>query len=233
MDPNLDTDSIRRQLADEGFAIVPDVIDAGALKKLHDRVALFYRAWDQYPASTRKELSGSGMNDYEPVREINWPYAAHQLLDHEPAVAAVRGLVDALAGGRCELIHVNSLLKPANRGAPVAPHQDTAYNILKLNQPLTAWIPFEEVTEAGGALYYLPGSHQLGDLRHESANRVHWLSESAVKELGRAAVRYSGAPGSIGIHDSRIVHGSYPNRSPRDRLALSLRFDRATTKSRA
>ena len=60
---------------------------------------------------------------------------------------------------------------------------------------------------------------------HASEGRVRWLSDSQVRETGKTALRYSGKPGSIGIHDSRVVHGSYANRSSQDRLALSLRFD--------
>lgn len=216
-------DALRQQLTRDGYLLVPEAIDPEALYKLRDRVALFYRGWDRYPPATRKEIPAP-VGEYRPVREINWPAAALRLLDDEPAVVAIRKLVDALARARCHLIHSNSLLKEARNGAPVAPHQDTAYNIHALNTPLTAWIPFDEVDEASGALFYLPGSHKLGALPHRSANSVHWLTDEQVRQTGISAVPYTGRPGSIGIHDSRLVHGSYANRSPRDRLALSLRF---------
>lgn len=205
--------------------MVPDVIEPESLEALRARVALFYRAWDRYPSTTRKEISNPSAGDDLPVREINWPETALRLLDNESSVIAVRRIVDALSGSECKLIHANSLLKPANRGAAVAPHQDTAYNIQALNRPLTAWIPFDKATAANGAIFYLPGSQELGELEHRSAKRVHWLDETVLRRFGELNWRsYSGGPGSIGIHDSRIVHGSHPNRSPRDRLALSLRF---------
>lgn len=220
-------ESVRRHLREDGCVVIPEVIGPGALEKLRDRVALFYRAWQRYPESTRKEISPPRTpdDDFAPVREINWPEAALRLLDEEPAVAAIRRIVDALAETRCRIIHVNSLLKPATKGAPVLPHQDTAYNVGSLNCPLTVWIPFEKVTETSGALYYLPGSHKLGDLEHKTVDHVRWLTESQLGEHGNPEWRtYSGEPGSIGIHDSRLVHGSYVNRSDRDRLALSVRF---------
>jgi len=227
MAPNLDIESARRNLSADGFVVIPDVIEPAALERLGRRVELFYRAWDRYPDSIRKEFPGRSPEDeYLPVREINWPVAALQLLDDEPAVAAIREVVEGLAEDGCRVIHANSLLKPAHRGAPVVPHQDTAYNIRDLNRPLTVWIPFEEVSEAAGALFYLPGSHRFGRLDHESADGTRWLDESKLNEHGEPAWRsYSGGPGSIGVHDSRLVHGSHPNRSPRDRLALSLRFE--------
>lgn len=141
-------------------------------------------------------------------------------------MTAVREVVEALASAGCRLIHANSLLKPARRGAPVMPHQDTAYNIRTLNSPLTVWIPFEEVSEERGALFYLPESHKLGALEHESAGGVRWVAEATLREHFDPSWRtYSGRPGSIGVHDSRLVHGSHPNRSERGRLALSLRFE--------
>lgn len=217
----------RRRLQADGFVLIPEVIDLEALTRLRDRVALFYRGWERYPESTRKEHStASGAGDYLPVREINWPASMLRLLDDQPAVAAVRRVVDSLSEGACRLIHANSLLKPAGRGAPIEPHQDTAYNIQPLERPLTVWIPFEEVTRDGGAVYYLPGSHLLGKLDHESSGRTHWVAGHALR--GRKDwCTYAGGPGSIGVHDSRLVHGSHPNRSPRDRLALSLRFELA------
>lgn len=219
-------ESARRRLAADGFVVLPAVIDPDALGRLRDRVALFYRAWERYPASTRKEIaSPAGGGDYLPVREINWPAAALQLLNQEPAVIQVSRVVDALVGERCRLIHANSLLKPAARGAPVAPHQDTAYNVQRLDRPLTAWVPFDEVSKDNGALYYLPGSHDLGPLAHASEGGVRWLDEPRLSPRNETGWRtYSGEPGSIGVHDSRVVHGSHPNRSARDRLALSLRF---------
>lgn len=217
----------RGELLEDGCALLPAVIDPAALRKLRDRVALFYRGWERYPPSTRKEIGAPQTSEEEflRVREINWPAPALRLLDHEPAVIEVRRIVDALTQSRCRLIHANSLLKPAVRGAPVLPHQDTAYNTRPLNRPLTVWIPFEEVSEASGALFYLPGSHKLGNLEHESVDQVLWLTEDRLREHGEPQWRtYAGGPGSIGIHDSRLVHGSHPNRSDRERLALSVRF---------
>src|SRR5690606_25081478 len=116
------------------------------------------------------------------------------------------------------LIHANSLLKPAVAGAPVLPHQDTAYNDRPLDRPLTVWIPFEEVTETSGALFYLPGSHSIGNLEHESLGDTRWLDDCRLRERVTPSWRtYDGAPGSIGIHDSRLGHGSHPNRPGRDR----------------
>ena len=224
---NIDLVPERRRLRADGFVVLPGIIDLDALAHLRDRVALFYRAWERYPESTRKEhSSASSAEDYLPVREINWPAPMLRLLDDEPAMATVRPVVDSLAEGNCRLIHVNSLLKPAGRGAPIEPHQDTAYNTQPLERPLTVWIPFDEVTRDGGAVYYLPGSHRLGKLDHESSGRTHWVADHALG--GRQDWRtYDGGPGSIGVHDSRLVHGSHPNRAAQDRLALSLRFELA------
>lgn len=214
-------------LSDDGCAVIPHAIEPEALGRLRDRVALFYRGWDRYPASTRKEIGPprTAAEDYLPVRELNWPAPALRLLDDEPAVIEIRRMVDALAETPCRLIHANSLLKPAARGAPILPHQDTAYNYRPLTLPFTVWIPFEEVTEESGAIFYLPGSHHLGNFEHETADRVRWVPDSELARHGEPRWRtYAGKPGSIGLHDSRIVHGSHPNHSDRDRLALSLRF---------
>lgn len=232
----IDTAHERRRLLADGFVVIPGVIAPEALARLRDRVALFYRAWERYPESTRKEHTTPSPDNYLPVREINWPAPMLHLLDDEPAMTAVRRVVDSLAEGACRLIHVNSLLKPAGRGAPIEPHQDTAYNIQPLQRPLTVWIPFEEVNQDSGAVYYLPGSHRLGELDHYSSGKTRWVTKEQLSGHNRPARRtYDGDPGSIGVHDSRLVHGSHANRSRRDRLALSLRFELAdgSTEGRA
>jgi len=233
-DRTMNTESARRHLMKHGFVVMPGVIEPDDLERLRDRVALFYRAWDSYPAATRKEIPPAEQRGGAlAVREINWPAAALRLLDDEPAVARVRGVVDALAGRRCRLIHANSLLKPARGGAAIAPHQDTAYNPTGLINPLTAWIPFEAVDATRGGLFYLGGSHMTGERRHDASMGVQWLPENAVPagpEICRHS--YQGGPGSIGIHDSRVVHGSHPNESDRHRLALSLRFEAARSRTR-
>lgn len=222
----VDIESARQSLHEYGFAVIPDAVDPHALKTLANRVALFYRAWDRYPQSTRKEIMPPMAGaTYVPVQEINWPEKALRLFDEERAFAEIRYIVDSLADTHCKLVHANSLLKPAVRGAPVPMHQDTAYNQQELNRPLTVWVPFAPVNRLDGALYYLRGSHRLGEFEHASAGGVRWIDEPWLREHGPFDRHdFSGELGSIGIHDSRLVHGSYPNQSPRDRLALSLRF---------
>lgn len=81
-------------------------------------------------------------------------------------------LVAPLASRACEalglpglvLFHDHLLWKPPG-GADMAWHQDFSYLPLDRPDGLTLWLALDDVTEANGCLYYLPGTHARGERR--------------------------------------------------------------------
>lgn len=75
----------------------------------------------------------------------------------------------------------------------------------------------------------IPGSHRAGLLRHGTADRAGNLL-SVNQEVPpalideRRAVSVPLRAGQMSLHDGLLLHGSPPNRSPRRRCGLAIRF---------
>lgn len=217
-------DRLPTQLADEGFAILHDCLTPDMLKRLRKLILPLFVNWSSIPDVQRKLMQAAPSTAGRPVREINWPRALLPAVAAEPAVAKALSLLASAYGRPATLFHANALLKPGEEGDALALHQDTAYGRPLTGQGFTAWIPLCDVAVDNGTLYYLPGSHLLGDLAH-SGRRVRALEsvdEQRLTDLPRVAV--VGSAGLVAYHDSRIVHGSFPNQMGEDRPALSLRI---------
>jgi len=128
-----------------------------------------------------------------------------------------------LLGGPVRFWHDQLFCKPAHHGGVVAWHQD--YSYWTRTEPLahlTCWMALDESTTENGCLYYVPGSHRwnllpvtglTGDmdeirtvLTHEQKEQFH-------------PVPVQLKPGECSFHHALTVHGSYENRSPRQRRA--------------
>lgn len=120
--------------------------------------------------------------------------------------------------------------KPPRVGVSIPWHQGCGFFPMGSSAELLSfWMPFQEVTEENGCLYYIPGSHRGGMLPHYNYNQDPSLPNLIVIEPGhverehdqRACVM---SPGSLVFHNSRAVHRSNPNLSPDPRLAVILDF---------
>ena len=209
-----------------GFIVIENFLESEELVSLEATVSLVYQGWDKYKDAVRKEIfSPESEGVDKEVKEINWPQKTWKILTAEPAFTKIVTFVESLFQQRYLLIHVNSLLKPGSQGSSIAPHQDTGYNISELNNPVTVWIPFASPTTENGTVFYYPGSHEIGPLVHQVKNRVHWVETETIVDADLPNPEpVLGDQGLISVHDSRILHGSFPNRLAQDRLALSLRF---------
>ena len=144
------------------------------------------------------------------------------LLPHLGAIAcAVTGFPELV------LFHDHVLRKQPG-GDDMAWHQDFSYLPLDRADGLTLWIALDEVTEANGCLYYLPGSHRLGERRpawgiHAADDPRAGLPPVDVPpaEPGIAAPT---AAGCAIAHHALVLHRSPRNRTARARFTWVLSF---------
>lgn len=93
---------------------------------------------------------------------------------------------------------------------------------------LTAWIPLHECPEESGPLVVLDGSHLWSHELDRSALSFHSKDMEGlarhVEGLGHEfkPVVLEMKRGQFSLHHCRTIHGSYPNRSPRPRIALAV-----------
>lgn len=152
---------------------------------------------------------------------------ARAMVQHDERLSALAthpGLVAAMTrqmGGRPELLHNMLRAKPGTQGDKPW-HQDlTHFNVDPRATSLTAWIAFDDIPEASGCLYFLPGSHRHGPVRHVF-DRDYQLPDSDVPRDGQVA-----APvrrGDCVLFNALTVHGSPQNHTGTRRVALQLTF---------
>lgn len=147
---------------------------------------------------------------------------------HHPLVAATAARLARTPEIR--LFHDQLIYKPPHaRPADntVGWHTDIAYwKTCSSQDMITAWIPFQDVTEDMGPMMVLDRSH-----RWAGNDRLETFHESDLEAL-EARIEHADQPmepvsllpnlGQVTYHHCRTIHGSRPNRSDRVRLALAV-----------
>jgi len=165
---------------------------------------------------------------------VEGPYAR---IVHDPwrKSAVLRELAEQLGRLTCEalaipelvLFHDHLLFKPSD-GVDMDWHQDFSYLPLDRPDGLTLWVALDDITTENGCLYYLYGSHVLGE------RRARWgmtgdddpraslpPMDVSPDETGVAAVTKAGCAIA---HHGNLWHRSPANRSGRPRRSWALSF---------
>ena len=211
---------MHKGLAADGFFVAKNRVGLAALAALEKQLSDLFDAFDALPAGVPKHLSRAGQG----VLEINHLFTLLPALLAGPVVSRVGEVCAELLGGPVRMTYANAILKPANGGAVVLAHQDTAYDGSSAQgaNRYTVWLPFRDTSIDGGTVYYLPGSHRGGSLPHLEMDGVRSLPTLPAECHRAKAMKI--AAGGFALHSSAIIHGSYANNSSRARLALSLRL---------
>ena len=104
---------------------------------------------------------------------------------------------------------------------------------------LTAWIPLHDCPAELGPLVVLDGSHKWSHLLERSALSFHRRDmeglANVVNDLGFEfkPVTIELKKGQFSLHHCRAIHGSYPNRSNRPRIALAVHLQDGANSYRA
>ncbi len=128
-----------------------------------------------------------------------------------------------LLRGPVRFWHDQLFCKPANHGGVVAWHQD--YSYWTRTEPLahlTCWMALDDSTVENGCLHYVPGSHRWNLLPVTGLTGNMDEIKTVLTVEQRAAFRPVPVElkrGEAVFHHALTVHGSYENRSPRQRRA--------------
>lgn len=143
-------------------------------------------------------------------------------------------LAAALSGASEILLFHDQLIwkygAAANRStSTVGWHTDRAYwRSCTSTEMLTAWIPLQDTPEEMGPLAVWDGSHLWPD-----TDDLHTFEESDLGALEDRFRTRGREPrirllpmrrGQVSFHHCQLVHGSYPNRTDRPRLALAIHY---------
>jgi len=140
-----------------------------------------------------------------------------------------------LLGGPVRFWHDQLFSKPARHGGVVAWHQD--YSYWTRTEPLahlSCWIGLDESTRENGCVHYVPGSHRWPDLPKTRLAGDMEAIQAVLTDEQRAQfkpVAIELRPGECSFHHPRLIHGSFANRSNRQRRATVINVFRDGVKS--
>jgi hypothetical protein len=145
---------------------------------------------------------------------------------------AVVDLAAELVGPDVVLWGCQVFCKPGGDGMEVPWHQDGHYWPIRPLATCTAWIALDDSTTENGCLRVIPGSHRRGLLPHARTPRDRVVLDLEVDPAACDAAAARDVvleAGQLSLHDVYLVHGSRPNRSPRRRAGLAIRYMPATS----
>lgn len=157
--------------------------------------------------------------------------AFHDLLWNPAFLVAASQLL----GGAVRFWHDQLFCKPAHHGGVVAWHQD--YSYWTRTQPmahLTCWIGLDDSTLDNGCLHYVPGSHRWPLLPVTGLAGDMDAIQTVLDEEQRAQFRPVPVEllrGFCSFHHPLMVHGSYENRTGRQRRAAVINVFRDGVRS--
>lgn len=137
-------------------------------------------------------------------------------------------MVGQVLGGDFALWNSSLFAKPAYTGSRTPWHQDGEYWPIRPIATCTAWIALDDSTPENGCLRVINGSHRQRRLFRHKTNDGPGLSLN--QELEPAEYDEKDArdivleAGQLSLHDVFLIHGSEPNKSPKPRRGMTLRF---------
>lgn len=128
-----------------------------------------------------------------------------------------------LLGGPVRFWHDQLFCKPARHGGVVAWHQD--YSYWTRTTPLahlTCWAGLDDSTRENGCVHYVPGSHRWPNLpatglAGDMDSIMSVLDPEQREKFRPVAIELRA--GEASFHHPRMIHGSFENRSDRQRRA--------------
>ncbi|MGE0797566.1 MAG: phytanoyl-CoA dioxygenase family protein [Lautropia sp.] len=233
---NLSAEQLRRYDAD-GFLILPGLLSPAEVEVLR----LETRRLSELESDLiKRERNGA-------VRSIFRSHEADGATTSEAFHALAR--IPRMLGPATQLLRDRQLyifhskinVKPAFEGTIWAWHQDYGTwekDGVPTSNMTTALVMLDQAEEIGGALYFIPGSHQRGNLEHIEDRGVGALNQYSVRRdllrsvlESRRPVPVIGPPGTVAFFHAQIVHGSGHNMSAGDRRQAYLVYNAVANKS--
>lgn len=147
------------------------------------------------------------------------------------ALARDEGILDCvqqLIGPDIILWGCHVFCKPAGDGQETPWHQDGHYWPIRPLANCTVWVALDDSLADNGCLRVIPGSHAAGVTHaHLTEDRQdvalqQRLSDGSFDESRAVDVQLRA--GQMSMHDVYMIHGARPNRSPRRRAGVALRY---------
>ena len=213
----------QKQHYDEhGYLVIPNRIPDHYIQAIRAEIERFVdEARGLTQSNERLDLEDSHTPESPRLRRVKLPQKLSPIIDELMRSDHILGPVRDLIGPSIRL-HTSKLnMKAAGYGAVVEWHQDWAFYPHTNDDVLAVGVCIDDMAEENGPLMVFPGSHKGPVLDHHHDGYFAGAVDLQANGLDlKDAVPLIGPAGSISIHHARILHGSAPNNSTRDRRLL-------------
>jgi ectoine hydroxylase-related dioxygenase (phytanoyl-CoA dioxygenase family) len=207
----------------EGFLVIESFLEEGWLVRLRQVTAQFVEQSRELTESNRLfDLEGGHSSETPRLRRLTSPADLHETFWEFASQGPIVDVVEDLIGPNIKFHHSKLNFKAPRGGEEVKWHQDIQFWPHTNYSPLTVGVFLDDVEAEMGNVGFLPGSHD-GPLydQYDGDAWVGCLADKDAASLDLAnAVYPTGPAGSITVHNCRMVHGSSPNDSDRERPLL-------------
>jgi ectoine hydroxylase-related dioxygenase (phytanoyl-CoA dioxygenase family) len=208
--------------AEQGYLMVENVVTPEELAKLRTIThALLEESRAVSASDDRFDLDAGHGPDTPRLTRIKLPHRQHSFFWDLLRHSGITRVLNDLLGPDTTLLTSKLNTKAPGGGRAVEWHQDWAFYPHTNDDLLAFGLMLEDVDEANGPLMVIPGTHRGPVLSHH-ANGVFAGAIDPDDPLFQPAkaVTLTGKAGSMTVHHSRILHGSAPNMSDRNRMIL-------------
>lgn len=112
------------------------------------------------------------------------------------------------------------VVKQKKENKYLAAHQDISFVDETIGNTTFVWIPIEDIDENNGAITVLPRSHLWGRWQKTHNRHISPLIKNN-EWLKRKMIPLFMKRGDALIFDASLIHGSLPNKSEKDRIAMN------------
>ena len=242
------TDDQLSEFHEQGYLMVPDLIDADTINAVRDEIDAVVRAeaaklheegllsktWDECDfdhqlaqiATHEKEAADELIRRvYGPGGGGHMGPAIFEMIRHPDLLDAIESIVGPEIIGS-SVYRIRPKAPGMIRGA-VPWHQDSGYLMSHCDREMivTCWVPLVDSNEENGCLHVIPKAHQRGILEHHTGGSGGYLvinDEDLPQDQKPVAVPVP--VGGVLMLTNLTPHGSFLNKSDAMRWSVDLRY---------
>lgn len=123
---------------------------------------------------------------------------------------------------------------PGVSTAAIGWHQESSYysEINNFDKSILIWFPLKKITNKGGGLSFIPGSHSKKQRRYKFDYKINDYVYPAIKKMKKiTSEKFVGKAGSVLACNFNLFHASTPNLTSNFRLSAAFRYFSSETKN--
>ncbi len=205
-----------RHYRQDGFVVAPALFDAPTVARMVEHY-MARRAEGAKPG----DMGGDAKDATDPLNKYprmiqmhNWDPASKDWALEKKMLGMVKQLIDDEPVLKQTMLYFKP---PGARGQGL--HQDEQY--ITMDPLIGVWVALDQTDRANGQMVVVPGSHKLGMLPVEQADRAQsFVKGQTIMPEGASEVGVDMNPGDALFFDGKTIHGSYNNQT-QDRFRRS------------